>query len=158
MQGTRTDDVIDTADNIHRYDPQHVSIKVGGYTLIGRFEENSAPLTCAQFRQMLPLRSSLLHCRWSGESTWVPFERPSTSLPFENHTSHPAPGQILIYAQQFSEPEILIPYGACTFSSKVGQLAGNHFLTLIEGAEHLPKLGRSALWDGAMEILFELTK
>jgi hypothetical protein len=157
MQETRTDNLPGIVEGIHRYDSQRLSIKVGGHTLIARFEETQAPLTCALFRKMLPLRSSLVHCRWSGESTWVPFEPPSTPISFENHTSHPVPGQILIYAQQFSEPEILIPYGACCFSSKVGQLAGNHFLTLVAGAEHLPELGRSALWDGAKQIVFELT-
>lgn len=87
---------------------------------------------------------------------WVPFVPKEVPIAYENHTSHPTPGQILIYAQEFSEPEILMPYGACTFSSKVGQLAGNHFLTLLEGVEQLGELGHSILWEGAQDILFEL--
>ncbi len=87
---------------------------------------------------------------------WVPFEPNAIPIAYENQTSHPIPGQLLIYAQELSEPEILMPYGACTFSSKVGQLAGNHFLTLLEGTEQLGDLGRTVLWKGAQEILFEV--
>ena len=148
MQGTGTNKVVDVTDSMYRGDTNHVLIQVGGLTFVARFEEKDAPKTCALFRRLLPLRSSLVHCRWSGESMWVPYDPPSIPIAFENHTSHPAPGQVLIYAQELSEPEILMPYGACSFSSKVGQLAGNHFLTLIEGTEQLRDLGRSILWGG----------
>ena len=40
------------------------------------------------------------------------------------------------------------------FASKVGQLAGNHFLTIIERAELLPELGRLTPWQGAQPIEF----
>ena len=75
-----------------------------------------------------------------------------TSVGYENHTSHPAPGQLLIYTGDLSVGEILFPYGACMFSSKLGQLAGNHFATITEGAEHLNELGRRVLWQGAQPI------
>jgi hypothetical protein len=87
---------------------------------------------------------------------WIPFEVPSTPLPFENHTTYPHPGQVLIYAHGLSEPEILLPYGACVFNSKVGQLAGNHFMTLESGVEHLAALGREVLWGGSQNISFAL--
>jgi Protein of unknown function (DUF3830) len=51
--------------------------------------------------------------------------------------------------------EILIAYGSCSFASKVGQLAGNHFLTVVEGQENLRPLGVEVLWGGATDILFE---
>ena len=37
----------------------------------------------------------------------------------------------------------------------MGQLAGNHFLTVVEGRESLQELGRLVLWEGAQDILFE---
>jgi len=70
----------------------------------------------------------------------MPFEEPTVPFPSENHTSHPHPGQLLIYAHGFSDPDILMPYGSCAFNSKVGQLAGNHFMTLESGMDHLAEL------------------
>jgi hypothetical protein len=37
----------------------------------------------------------------------------------------------------------------------VGQPAGNHFLTMTEGMDKLPELGRLVLWGGAQDISFE---
>ena len=76
-------------------------------------------------------------------------------LPFENHTSHPARGEILLYPGGHSEAELLLPYGPTCFSSKVGQLAGNHFATVTpdEGwRERLLEMGRRTLWEGAQAI------
>ena len=74
---------------------------------------------------------------------------------YENHTSHPAPGHIILYPGGISETEILLAYGGVDFSSKMGQLAGNHFITLREGLENLAEVGRRALWEGAQPIRFE---
>jgi hypothetical protein len=79
-------------------------------------------------------------------------------LDFENHTSHPSRGDILLYPGGFSETEILFAYGSAHFASKMGQLAGNHFLTVIEGQENLEALGKLVLWQGAQDILFELVE
>jgi Protein of unknown function (DUF3830) len=53
-----------------------------------------------------------------------------------------------------SETEILLAYGGVHFASKVGQLAGNHFLTIVEGNERLAELGKMVLWQGAQKIEF----
>jgi len=60
-----------------------------------------------------------------------------------------------VYPGGISEMEILFPYGACLFASKVGQLAGNHFATVIEGNEHLAAVGRLTLWEGAQDFVVE---
>ena len=67
----------------------------------------------------------------------------------------PFQGEILFYPGGLSEAEIILAYGGVSFASKVGPLAGNHFLTIVEGMENLPVLGRLVLWEGAQEILFE---
>ena len=131
-------------------------ITAGKYTFKARLEEKAAPNTCVAIRKWLPIRSKLVHCRWSGESTWVPMGASRLGVDYENHTSHPAPGQILVYPGGISEMEILFPYGSCRFSSKVGQLAGNHFATVIEGNESLAEVGRLTLWEGAQDFVIEL--
>ena len=69
-----------------------------------------------------------------------------------NHTSHPAPGDVLFYPGGYSETEQLIAYGACSFSSRMGPLAGNHFMTLLDSRD---RLGQRVLWEGAVDALFE---
>ncbi|OIQ64330.1 hypothetical protein GALL_541190 [mine drainage metagenome] len=36
----------------------------------------------------------------------------------------------------------------------MGQLAGNHFLTIVEGLENLVPPGKMTLWQGAQAIEF----
>jgi hypothetical protein len=124
---------------------------------VARLEEETSPATVAAFRRLLPLDSRIIHCRWSGESNWIPFGELDVGIGPENATSYPAPGELLLYPGGVSETELLFPYGACCFASKAGQLAGNHFATLVEGLEHVRELGRRTLWDGAQPILFEET-
>lgn len=122
---------------------------------IARTEDEQCPRTCEAFGRVLPFTARLIQARWSGEAAWVPLRGSvldGAVTWFENATSHPAPGEILLYPGGLSEPELLVPYGPTTFSSKVGQLAGNHFLTIIRGEEQLSELGRRALWEGEQEI------
>jgi hypothetical protein len=106
--------------------------------------------------QDAPVREQARALQMSGESTWVPMGDHRLGVDFENHTSHPAPGQMLVYPGGISEMEILFPYGATRFASKVGQLAGNHFATVIEGNENLKEVGRLTMWEGAQEFRMEL--
>jgi hypothetical protein len=130
-------------------------ITAGPYTFTARMEEADAPKTCEAFSRILPFRSKIIHARWSGEAAWIPLGDFELGVSYENHTSYPAPGQVLFYPGGYSETEILFPYGATHFASKLGQLAGNHFLTITEGAEQLRELGRLVLWEGAQDIVFE---
>ena len=102
------------------------------------FEHAAAPRTCAKFAGLLPYRERLIHARWSGEACWIPLGDLDLGLGYENATSYPAPGQLLLHPGGISETEILLAYGAVCFASKIGQLAGNHFLRIVEGAEHCP--------------------
>jgi hypothetical protein len=140
--------------------PVDVVISVGNdLQFIARTEDEHCPRTCDGFVSALPFTARLIQARWSGEAAWVPLRGSALDGAvtwFENPTSHPAPGELLLYPGGLSEPELLVPYGPTTFSSKVGQLAGNHFLTIIGGQEQLSELGRRALWEGAQEIRMSL--
>jgi hypothetical protein len=131
-------------------------ITAGDRVFRARLEVEKAPATCAAFLRLLPWEQRLIHVRWSGESCWVPLGDLSLGVGFEDATSYPAPGEILLYPGGVSETEILFPYGACAFASKAGPLAGNHFLTIVEGLEGLRPLGVQTLWEGAQPIRFEL--
>jgi len=139
-----------------------VHASMGNLTIVAgdlHFEarlEVEAPRTTAAIRSLLPLRDRLIHVRWSGEGVWVPLEDWTADCGFENHTSHPAPGQLLLYPGGYSVAEIILAYGPCSFSSKLGQLAGNHFATIVEDEgwpARLRELGRRCLWEGAQPLV-----
>ena len=130
-------------------------VTAGPFRFDARLETEAAPKTCAAFARLLPWESKLVHVRWSGEGVWIPLGETDFGLGYENHTSHPAPGQMILYPGGISETEILLAYGGVMFSSKMGQLAGNHFLTLTGGLENLHALGTKVLWEGAQPIRFE---
>ncbi len=131
-----------------------VRIAAGPFAFVARFERAAAPQTCACFAALLPYRERIIHVRWSGEACWIPLGAYDFGIGFENATSYPAPGQILLYPGGISETEILLAYGSVRFASKVGQLAGNHFLTIVEGLDQLRPLGEMTLWQGAQPIAF----
>ena len=132
-----------------------IRITAGGFAFVARFERATAPRSCERFEAMLPYRERIIHVRWSGEACWIPLGGLDLGIGYENATSHPAPGQILLHPGGISETEILFAYGAVRFASKVGQLAGNHFMTVVEGLEQLRPLGEMTLWQGAQPIVFE---
>ncbi len=131
-------------------------IMAGPYRFEGRLETELAPQTCDYFLRQLPYRKKIVHVRWSGEGCWIPLGSEPMTFRAENATSYPAPGQFIFYPGEHSETEILLAYGGVRFAAKVGQLAGNHFLTLTQGLDQLPSLGKLVLWEGAHDISFEL--
>ncbi len=130
-------------------------VHAGDFTFPARFEEQLAPKTCAAFRKVMPFESQAIHVRWSGEAVWMPLGDLDFGVSYENHTSYPAPGQIILYPGGISETEILLAYGGVCFASKMGQLAGNHFITITSPLDDLPKLGKMVLWEGAQAIRIE---
>jgi hypothetical protein len=131
-----------------------IEIAVGDIRFVARLETERAPKSVARFRAMLPLESKIIQARWSGEAGWIPFGDLDLDLGYENHTSYPAPGHLLLYPGGISETEILFPYGSTVFASRAGQLAGNHFATIYEGNDQLEAMGHRVLWEGAQEITF----
>jgi len=131
-----------------------VDVVSGDFTFVARLEEEIAPETVAAFRRLLPLESKLIQARWSGQSAWIPFGELDVGIGPENATSYPAPGELLLYPGGLSETELLFPYGPTRFASKAGQLAGNHFATIVDGSERLHELGELVLWEGAQPISF----
>ena len=138
--------------------PIYILITSSEIRMLGELLETQAPQTTQRFLDLLPAKFPLIHVRWSGEAVWIPESHlgDCSSLGYENHTSHPAPGHMIWYPGGYSETEILLAYGGCSFSSKMGQLAGNHFLSIVKGGEQLAELGRSILWDGHQNISFEV--
>ena len=136
-----------------------VMLTCGDYQFFARLEEEKAPRTCAIFKKMLPIEDRLIHVRWSGEGMWIPMgDTRWEGLDFENHTSYPSKGELLIYPGGISEMEMILAYGGVSFASKVGQLAGNHVLTITEGLDQLYELGRKTLYEGEQNIRIELAE
>ena len=130
-------------------------VTAGPFVFDARLETELAPQTCAAFTKAMPFVSQAVHVRWSGEAVWLPLGELDFGVGYENHTSYPAPGQVILYPGGISETEILIAYGGVHFASKMGQLAGNHFITFTSGLANLHALGTKALWEGAQDIRFE---
>lgn len=134
-----------------------LTVRIGSMLFSATLESDRAPLTTAAFRARLPFEGKLVQARWSGEAGWVPLAAYDLGVTSENATSHPAPGQVLWHPPGLSEAELLVPYGSACFSSRVGQLAGNHFLTIEDERGGLAEVGRRLLWEGAQSICFERT-
>lgn len=130
-----------------------IQIKTAGFEFLAT-PHLQAPKTVTTFLGLLPFTQKLIHVRWSGEGVWIPLGDFRLNIDYENHTSHPSVGDILFYPGGYSETEIILAYGSCMFSSKMGQLAGNHFLTIVQGKENLAALGKKVLWEGAQEVVF----
>ncbi len=134
-----------------------LSVRIGSLCFTATLESERAPRTTAAFLARLPFEGQLVQARWSGEAGWVPLGDYDLGVESENATSHPAPGQVLWHPPGLSEAELLLPYGSTSFSSRVGQLAGNHFLTILDDRGELAEVGRRLLQDGAQPISFQLT-
>jgi len=134
--------------------PKWLRVTIAGEVFRGELCA-AAPQTVAAFVKLLPYRQKLIHVRWSGEACWIPMGELKLGVGFENHTSHPSAGDVLFYPGGYSETELLIAYGACSFASRMGPLAGNHFMTLPDARERLRAIGERVLWNGVVDVCFE---
>ena len=134
-----------------------VVITAGGFRFEARFETAAAPRTCEVFRTLLPFKEQCDSRALERRGDVGAARRRSISgLSPENATTYPRPGEIILYPGGVSETEVLIAYGYTNFASKAGQLAGNHFLTIVSGHEHLTELGKMTLWKGAQDVTIQL--
>jgi hypothetical protein len=86
-----------------------VRITAGPYEFKARWERGKSPKSGEAFEGLLPYRQSIVHVRWSGESCWIPLGDFDFGVGFEDATSYPAPGEVLLYPGGYSETEILFP-------------------------------------------------
>ena len=131
-----------------------LEIVAAGFAFLARFEEAAAPATVAAFRAILPFEDRIIHCRWSGESNWIPWGDRELGIGPENATCYPAPGELLLYPGGVSETELLFPYGHCAFALEGGRARGQPLRDGRRGRRAARELGRLTLWEGAQAIAF----
>jgi hypothetical protein len=135
------------------------TVTIGPMVFSAHIETSIAPESCRALMRLLPYSGRVTHARWSGEAMWSPLRNVWSSapvLPDEESTDRPLPGQLLLYAGERSEPEILVPYGATRFGCVRGALAGNRILTIVDGLDELARVGLQSLETGAMPLRIEI--
>ena len=135
-----------------------LDLQIGTVRLSAALRPDLAPQSCACLMSLLPYNGTVIHARWSGEALWSPLGGSwpaGRHIPREHATCEPKVGEVLLYAGDLSEPELLIRYGPARFCSKAGLLEGNPVLTIDDPLSVLPELGRRVLWDGGMPFRIE---
>lgn len=139
---------------------KRIKITSGDYIYFAQLEEETAPKTCAWFLRKLPFRTHISQGRWSGKAVFIRLGATAAELDYENATSYPQNGEIVLYPGDTVRGggEIYMPYGPNEFSCEYGKIAGNRFLSIIENKDSLSRFGELVHWGGAQEILFELVE
>lgn len=135
-----------------------LELEIGSVRFSASLRDDLAPRSCERLMSMLPYRASVIHARWSGEALWSPLGDAWPAgllLPRENAMCEPQAGQVLLYAGDLSEPELLIPYGTARFACKAGPLEGNPVLTIAGPLPALAEIGRQVLWRGGVNFKIE---
>jgi hypothetical protein len=132
-----------------------IHLTISGESFHARLQSDLAPRSCGRLMQLLPYRGELIHAQWSGQACWAPL---GSSWPTgeilapESAIAYPAPGEVLLFGGDLSEPELLIAYGPTRFASMAGPLAGNPVLKIEDGLARLAELGRQILRRGAVDL------
>jgi hypothetical protein len=132
-----------------------LDLEIGATRFSAALRRDLAPHSCERLMSLLPYHGTVIHARWSGEALWSPLGSAWAAgqyIPPENATCEPQAGQVLLYAGDLSEPELLIPYGTARFACKAGSLDGNPVLTIDEALSALAEIGRHVLWKGAVDF------
>ena len=80
----------------------------------------------------MPFESKIVHVRWSGEGVWIPLGDHDFGVDFENNTSFPAPGQMILYPGGISETEILLEGSFTTFfDGVIADITGLMLMLLV---------------------------
>ena len=137
---------------------QDIELESGHFRAVGRLLPDMAPQTCGWFLAKLPFEVRVVQAVWSGMAVFADLAGAAHDVPFENITSYPATGSILLYPgnAQGNAGEIYIPYGGNKFCCPIGQIAGNHFMTLTASMETLRDFGRLVRYGGEQTLHFKL--
>ena len=87
---------------------ENIVVEAGPFIFDAVLETGNAPKTCAAFKAAMPFKSKVVHVRWSGEGVWIPLGDLDFGVTYENHTSYPAPGQVILYPGDALEDGSLI--------------------------------------------------
>src|SRR5215217_4585761 len=87
-----------------------LEIVASGMRFVARWEEELAPRTVVAFRSILPLDDRIIHCRWSGESNWIPWGDRDLGIGPENATSYPHPGGVAGMSKTATSPRSSPPW------------------------------------------------
>lgn len=113
-----------------------IRITAAGMTFMAETHPD-APKTVAAFMKLLPYKQKVIHVRWSGERRVDSVGRLENGRGFREPHQPPVRRRHALLPGGYSETEFILAYGSCCFASKMGQLAANHFLTIVEGREQL---------------------
>ena len=116
-------------------------VTVGDLHFSGRWVAE-APRTVEAIRALLPLRRELIHCRWSGEGCWIPFGEDFLDLGPENATSHPAPGELIVYPGGIVRVRDPARLRQRRLLEQGRPAVGQPLRDADEGLEQLPEIGR----------------
>ena len=134
-----------------------LEITAAGMRFVARWEDELAPKTVAAFKAILPLDDRIIHCRWSGESNWIPWGDRDLGIGPENATSYPHPGRAGALPRRPERDRASLPLRLLLVREQGRAPLGESLRDPRRGPGQLKELGRLTLWEGAQPISFKET-